>query len=255
MHASRGVYEETDQECEYSFFVSVRLMARQIIGESIKISVPEYKDSAERFFSDIEESLVENFVVTQQQDIEIQLIELEKEIYGVLVDIRGYVEDYPFVIYLTHPGRQTPPEIESFSDDSYGIIELSLARTRSLFLRRNESSETYLDRLRSFLEEDLEGKRWVAHPRYGRALERAEQRLESSRRQLLTLPSNERISRISESSGAKLKSAWSLPSYPTRRKVKYQCETCNSKWIGVEGGLSACPRCRTHLHRRILEDD
>jgi len=41
-HASRNVYERTAQECDYSFYVSVRLMARQLIGSDLVLALPEY---------------------------------------------------------------------------------------------------------------------------------------------------------------------------------------------------------------------
>nr|WP_264299516.1 competence protein CoiA family protein [Vibrio navarrensis] len=41
-HASRKV-EGTDKECDFSFFVSVRMMARQVIETGIAIVLPEYR--------------------------------------------------------------------------------------------------------------------------------------------------------------------------------------------------------------------
>ncbi len=43
-HATRGTSDQTDQECEYSFYVSVTQMAKQLFAElaEIKISLPEY---------------------------------------------------------------------------------------------------------------------------------------------------------------------------------------------------------------------
>ena len=34
-HASQRIYKRTKNECQYSFYVSVRLMARQLIGDEI----------------------------------------------------------------------------------------------------------------------------------------------------------------------------------------------------------------------------
>lgn len=38
-HASRKVYEKTQKECGFSFYLSVRMMARQIIGDELKNNV------------------------------------------------------------------------------------------------------------------------------------------------------------------------------------------------------------------------
>jgi len=40
-HASRKVYEKTTQKCEYSFFLSVRMMVRQFVGTTLSIHLPE----------------------------------------------------------------------------------------------------------------------------------------------------------------------------------------------------------------------
>ena len=40
-HASRGVYEKTESKCEYAFFLSVRMMARQLIDHEIKALIAD----------------------------------------------------------------------------------------------------------------------------------------------------------------------------------------------------------------------
>ena len=39
-HASRGSFRAAQQQCLHSFFVSVRMMARQIVGREVLIRVP-----------------------------------------------------------------------------------------------------------------------------------------------------------------------------------------------------------------------
>ena len=39
-HATRANYAQTTDRCDYSFFVSVRMMARQIMGGSQTIALP-----------------------------------------------------------------------------------------------------------------------------------------------------------------------------------------------------------------------
>ena len=43
-HASRTVYLKTETECEFSFYVSVRLMARQIVDDTLSMAFPAYTD-------------------------------------------------------------------------------------------------------------------------------------------------------------------------------------------------------------------
>jgi competence CoiA-like predicted nuclease len=48
-HSSKKVYQKTKNECEYSFYLSVRLMARQLIGKQIILSLPECKGTIEYY--------------------------------------------------------------------------------------------------------------------------------------------------------------------------------------------------------------
>ncbi len=43
-HASRTGYLKTETECEFSFYVSVRLMARQIVDDTLSMALPAYTD-------------------------------------------------------------------------------------------------------------------------------------------------------------------------------------------------------------------
>jgi hypothetical protein len=42
-HDTRGNPGRTEDACEYSFYVSVRLMARQVIGTALTLALPEYR--------------------------------------------------------------------------------------------------------------------------------------------------------------------------------------------------------------------
>ena len=255
-HASRAVYEETDKKCEYSFFVSVRLMARQVIGQSIKLEVPKYEDSVCMSFGDMRPTIFEKFLVTIRRTIELESIEIEKSCYGVIVDVVGLVDNYPIVLYLTHPGRNVPLELESLEDEACGVIELSLEKTYSLFLEDAGEKTSYLDRLRSFLEEDIESKRWVSHPRYKRAREDAEKRLEGRRQELMLAKRRRQFRQGVNPDGIiKPKETHETAIEREESTKQYVCVICNTKWVGTESAESACPVCKTHFFRRPVGGD
>jgi len=227
-------------------------MARQVIGESITIRLPEYRDCVESPSNGLANPLIEKFVVTPERALEIDAIEIEKEFFGVVFDVCGSVGGFPFLIYLTHPGRTLPPEVASVTAEKCGAVELSLQRTYLLFMEAEGRSGSYLDSLRSFLESNLESKRWIAHPRYGRARERAEKRLQS-RRCEVSLP-RERQQIACSSAGVGSGPLQHVRTNVESRRVKYQCVMCRHEWEGVYPGYSECPNCNTHLYMRVVED-
>ncbi len=68
-HASRTVYSKTENECKFSFYVSVRMMARQIIGEYLEIILPAYNDYVSEYVEQYSQNISIPFTVTEQQKI------------------------------------------------------------------------------------------------------------------------------------------------------------------------------------------
>ncbi|NQY83840.1 MAG: competence protein CoiA [Alcanivorax sp.] len=255
-HASRAVYEETHRKCEYSFFVSVRLMARQVIGESIKLEVPKYEDSVSMHLDGMTQPIVEKFLVAKRRTIEIEDVEIERARQGVIVDVVGFVDGYPIILYLTHPGRDIPPELESLEDVACGIIEISLEKAYPLFLEDAEQKSSYLDRLRSFLEKNIESKRWVSHPRYKRARVDAEKRLEGRRQELMLAQRRRQPKEGVNPDGIVVPKDIHETAMKREECTKqYICVMCNTEWVGTESAESACPVCKTHFFRRPVRDD
>ena len=250
-HASRSVYEQTDNECEYSFFVSVRMMARQVIGNSLEILLPSYEAVESLFVDELGKNITETFVVTDKKSVRIDDIEIEKEIFATVVDVYGTIDGYPIVLYFSHPGREIPIELESLSGEKCGVVEVSLGGTYSLFAGQRDGKQTYLEKLRHFLIADLSSKRWVYHPRYSSMLNRARHSLKLRHEELL------RHRLVEHRSPATLDVE--IDSVKTeankaerKRKVRFQCLMCDTIWIGLEPGYSACPKCNTHLFGKRL---
>lgn len=252
-HASRSVYDQTDKECEYSFFVSVRLMARQVIGDSLEIKLPAYEDTASLPVKETRDRLTEKFIVTNKKIVRITNIEIEKQVFGVSVDVYGNVGGYPFVLYFTHPGRDIPIQLGSLEAEKCGVVAVSLQNTYSLFMSDENVGQSYLDKLRIFLAEDTESKRWIYHPRHSEIQARIMLTLEERRKELL-----QHLNEVGSSEpGVDLypdsRSAVKIEGEYKRREVKYYCVMCNSTWTGVEPGCTPCPKCNTHIFAERID--
>ncbi len=251
-HASRSVYEQTVKECEYSFFVSVRLMARQVIGSSLEIKLPAYEEIASLFIEETGDYLEEKFNVTNEQIVRIENIEIEKEFCGIPVDVYGKVYGYPFILYFTHPGREIAIELKSLKAEKCGIVEVSLGETYSLFVSDRSINQSYLEKLRLFLAENVRSKQWIFHPRFRDIQALAELALEARREELLKQSNEEWNSRPNIELYPDSELGEKTRKEVNRHEVKYQCQMCGTPWVGVEPGYSSCPKCKTHLYGKPI---
>jgi len=165
-HAHKGVYDKTKKECEYSFFLSVRLMARQLIDSRIKLGLPEYKSHVDKLDDQLGYSVQEEFVITPEQEITIEEIQVEKVFSGIPVDLVGNISGFQFVIYFTHPNRNVPTELFNPEDHKCGVIAVALDSLPMLFSNAKKNGKTYKEVLKTFLSSDRDSKSWVFHPHY-----------------------------------------------------------------------------------------
>jgi len=258
-HASRKVYEKTQKECEFSFYLSVRMMARQIIGNELKIKLPEYSDSISQHVPALGYSLHESFLVTESKEISLSNVAVEAGFDGVAVDLVGYINDFKFVVYFTHPGRTVPQELKSPKDHHSGVIAIDLDELRrSIFRRAKNQNQSYQSTLIEFLSNDLPSKQWIFHPRHQRCQQQALERLEVKAKQAKSHPpkKNARVRRterpynllIPDSSDVNLASQ-----IPAKRRVAFECVMCKTQWQGLAPGGEKCPKCNTHLYTTTSE--
>ena len=251
-HVSQGVYEETDQECTFSFYVSVRLMAKQLIGARCRLKLPEYR---EHVFGNVKAGQGQRsiaYTITREQVIEIEAVEVEKSFEGVRIDVFGKVKDFPFGIYFTHPGRKQPVEPERFQEMSIGIVAIDLTDLKVQFAQARSRGNTYASVLKHFLASDTQSKHWIYHPRRRKRQAAAEAHL-AALMETEILPSQ--MLREDQPS-----SQYALPGLPESpplqlqsQRVQYECMICNIEWEGIEPGLNPCPKCGSHLFRRVKE--
>lgn len=183
-HATHSTYARTEKVCEFSFYVSVRMMARQVISEKLELVLPRYEDA----ISDIHESTGREvsipFLVANQQKILLTQVEVEKTFAGIPIDIVGKVGSYRFAIFFSHPGRNVPSSLYSPGDQKCGIIDISLEPLARLFSPSKGREKSYQDILQEYLTNHIESKTWLYHPRYASCENVAKQELEKRFSQL-----------------------------------------------------------------------
>ena len=253
-HASRQVFLETQKNCVFSFFVAVRMMARQTIGEQIEITLPAYKGKVTEYVADYGRYFSEQFTVAERQKITITNMEVERSFLGIPVDVYGLVGDFHFIIYFTHRGRDVPQVFHNPPDTKCGIIGVSLDRLHSLFFVDGEKSiKSYLTILNDFLVNDVLSKKWIFHPRYKRLKESAKSKLAEKTGDLKQR--SDLCKKESMPSVPKFDYAWrpfenNLPAEKPKRLENFECVMCAVQWQGSYPSGSVCPTCKSHLYTR-----
>lgn len=251
-HASKKVYKKTSNECEYSFYLSIRLMARQLLGNKIEIGLPAYKDSITYYSEVFGYSQYKEFLVTAEKVITVEDILVEQSFCGVAVDVIGKVGQFDFVIYFSHPGRNVPHELLHPDNDHCGVVEVKLGGLSEEFMFAKANNKTYDSILSNFLTKNKTSKRWIYHPRYAIKKEQAIKEIENSgQRDVRVNDSSNIVKSTLHNSYSKKLDTTDLPVLNTRM-ANYKCVLCNSEWQGYEAGGNICPKCNTHLYSRVI---
>ena len=240
-HASRTVHKTTQQKCDYSFFVSVRLMSRQVFDiDTMNIDLPEYVINLR------DRGNIKECSITPKRTVTLSNITIEKSINGIPVDVVAHISGYPFAIYFIHKGRTLPNELNC-QDINMGVITIDLTETRWLFKSRKQS---YLPLLREYLERNLSHKQWIFHPR--EVIEKNKVMIYLSK-----LPAKVPERQHSKNNYKSYRVPTILPAVTSHAMLSahskdvlaaFKCQRCQSKWQTNRRTGNICKHCQTHLY-------
>ena len=253
-HITRSTESKTESECQYSFFVSVRLMARQIVGDNLKIKLPAYNDQITSSNINIQRFVSESFTITEAQEITLKNIEVEKTVQGKPVDIYGHIGEFSFILYFIHPNREIPVELIHPNDKRCGVITISLTELMSSFLGAKKAGNSYQSILNNFLVNNLTSKKWIFHPRYSACLKEAEKKLSEKENKLLSFNAVRNTYKRRSSINRTNKIAKNVidKEQKVKRLANFTCVMCHTKWQDFESNNSTCPSCKKHIFRKFL---
>ena len=242
------MHEDTKKECEYSFAVSVRLMIRQLSLSGLKFRTPKFVDTIQRCSEISHQYKKIEFVITEESIVQLKNPKPGAIFSGVEVDVLGYVSEIPFIIYVTYKGRGIPEELKHPNIDRSGVIEVALSSLVKAFTREKEGR--YIDVLKKHIEETLEGKSWVYHPRVEKARKQAEIKIAEwlSQQQL---PRNRMFPAFKRSSFSHIEQEEKIMVSPKNEVHNYECVMCHTQWRGIS---RHCEKCNTHLFTTVREE-
>jgi len=174
-HASRGASESTENGCEFSLWVSVTLMAKQIIYAANSINLPSLK------MAKYSGGYREEIPIAKQQIVNINKVELERRVSEVYADAVLSIGEYFIAVIFATPQRKLA-DTEYAKMDNIGVLEISLAEADIWLFSRKINGE-YSKVISQYVIDEVKNKRWLHHPRR-KILE------EQYRTKFLSLPSS-----------------------------------------------------------------
>jgi len=219
-HASKGVFSDTEKECKYSFWLSVTLMAKQIIQSANSIQLPPLIMYTSEAFE---------IKVSGQKKVIIDEIEIEKKVNSVPVDAMLRIDKYFIAVVFTSPHSHRDNNTSSItSNGKVGVLEISLENAVQWLFGSNHQGK-YIEVLKSNILENNNCKRWLYHPR----------------KSVIEHQNN-----ISLNETCPVKSHQQGQAQHYVKEKKYKCIRCDNRWFGTH----KCSSCNTHLYSIELED-
>lgn len=243
-HRSHQVYGRTREKCEYSFWVAVRMMARQIVGDKLEMKLPECRGEVEAIDAITGLIAFKEFLAAREQKISISNIAVERIFNRKPVDIIGDVDGTPFIIYFTHPGRKIPAELFEPQESRCGVVAISFEPLPASFEKAREVGQTYQTVLSDYLAHHIESKKWIFHPRYERLRAEAQEAAEAEIR--------ERRQQAASHIGPKTLNV-PIPQLRRTGLAEFECVMCGVFWKSQCRGDRECPKCgSSHLYHRFI---
>lgn len=239
-HNTRGHDREVARRCDYSFFVSVAAMVKQLLREGLPLRLPAYRPTVE-YPPNRAAALRESVEVTRQTVLQPTGVEIDVEVNGATCDIVLWHYEHRVALFLVHPEKHSPQmHNQGLRDPRTGVLEIDLSR---MAVRYGElrAGEAFKQELRAFVQEDLGSKRWIYHPREERKTRPVRERLEAAwkerERQFAARPAP--LAVVTQET----------------RKVRYAC-ICGHEYEGTLPGISSCPACRqpSNLYSRMVQN-
>uniref|UniRef100_Q0HSR2 Competence CoiA family protein n=1 Tax=Shewanella sp. (strain MR-7) TaxID=60481 RepID=Q0HSR2_SHESR len=259
-HHTRNIPKEEIVDCEYSFEVSLRMMALQLLSDGAGLTVPEYQIQVtipltlqHRFKPEVK--CAKQMLLTAND----AKLTVDADFMGHKVDVLYEFPEAFLIVYFVYQGRSFPIDKNLLRQMGAGAILLDLGVLSHHFYRDPLAEGGVLGTARAqllgWLNTGTIAKCWKYHPREdGRLAEKHRLFDEALKEQKLA------DSLLSEDVGfgkrtvAAAEQSTKGSHIDPRKLVRCTC-VCGKTFTGIKGMANACPICCTHLyvtHKRYI---
>lgn len=209
-------------------------MIRQLSNGGLKFKTPRLEYALPALSQYTNQSADFGYLVSEESLLQLDKVQIGVQFCGVAVDVLGFIQDVPFVVFVTYKDRALPAELKTPAVFKCGVVEFNLDAVFGLF--KKEKKGLYKELLCQYIEQKTDGKTWAYHPREARLKEAAINKRQAWLLQQKTeamATNNHRQSLKQEYRAPKLNLG------------KYICVMCKRTW---EGTSRVCKKCNTHLY-------
>lgn len=179
-HATRGTSDKTSNDCEFSFYVSVTQMAKQMFAEEdhVQLLVPEYTFLVEDRHPLHKYRIAKEITITSATYVGLEDIEIESKAARHPGDVIGTVKGFPLIVGLSHKEKPYLHDPHLLDGLRAGVLEIDLTPTWKIFFQqKGRGAETFRTILKDYLFSEVEHKKWLYHPRQEAMIEKAREAL------------------------------------------------------------------------------
>ncbi|MDF3982182.1 competence protein CoiA family protein [Luteibacter sp. PPL554] len=246
-HEPRADQQAIDDMCEFSWAVSVRLMARQVLGslQTIRLPAPTFP-----LFTDglRRRPPAPVLTLTAPDRLPLYQIQIDTALEDLPVDAVVDTEVGLWCFYFTHRHRPVPDGLAALAARGICAIAVDLEGYAKV-LTTSAPPEGHRDALAAFLAEDTDHKTWVAHPALDEARAQAlEERMRGQVWNLVPMagPSRPRESRPTVERSSVPRRAPAAPPEMPVLPTAFACQICEHRFTAF-GKHPACPHCATRF--------
>lgn len=164
-HQTRSGSEKTRSGCDYSFYVSLRLMIRQLAKRRMQLALPSLELIVVHYEAGEIVPYEKEVLVTEARSLWLENVATQSDFCGVSVDVLGEVAGVPLAVYVTYPGREVPERLKQVQGLRAGVISIDLRQINSYLYENHRHQRAYSETVNSYLSNCVEGKAWIYHPR------------------------------------------------------------------------------------------
>lgn len=161
-HTARANGDRTEELCEFSWAVSVRLMARQLLPSLGALCLPA---AVFPLFTDglVRRQPEPTVTLAGPEILRLERVVIDATVHDVSVDALVECIDGRWCLFFEHGGRPEPEALGGLAIHGFRCVVANLHGFGGV-LAKNALRESHRTLLADFLVNDLESKRWAGHP-------------------------------------------------------------------------------------------
>lgn len=160
--------KKVEVECDYSYWVAVAQMARQLFFEAdqFEMDLPEYSIEKPGLWPKLKS---ETLPCSSRQTVTLTNIRVKQSIDAFTFDVVGHIKGHEFAIRFVHPDSSNVPDLSCWYPSTHrlGVLLIQLNGVMALFKAQKGHLK---EALAEYLRSNLTCKAWHYHPTMQRKL-------------------------------------------------------------------------------------